>query len=122
MFLYFVFSAVINIYKVVINGLFSPMVKNLSVYILNPITFMIYFIIGYDFLYEGKRNWFYFIINIIVSVIISFFGCIFNEFLVLSCCGLDYETHSTVSERASKDNINKNNTLMDDFIDNITET
>jgi len=121
MFLYFLFSATINIYKILINGLFSPMVKNLSVYILNPITFIIYFLIGYDFLYEGKRNWIYFMTNIIIAIIISFFGCVFNEFLVLSCCGLDHETHYSVSKRASIDNMNKSFSIFDDLTDDITE-
>ena len=121
LFLYFIFSAGINIYKVLINGLFSRMVKTLSVYILNPIIFIYYFIIGYDFLYEGERNWLYFIVNIIISIIISFFGCVFNEFLVLSCCGLDYETHTTVSKRAAKDKLNKSITLLDDLTDDTSE-
>ena len=107
--------------KILINGLFSPMVKNLSVYILNPITFIIYFIIGYDFLYEGKRNWIYFMTNIIIAIIIGFFGCVFNEFLVLSCCGLDHETHYSVSKRASIDNMNKSFSIFDDLTDDITE-
>ena len=117
LFLYFIFSAGVNIYKVLINGLFSPMVKNLSVYILNPLTFIIYFIKGYDFLYEGKRNWFYFMTNIIISIIISFFGCVFNEFLVLSCFGLDHDTHLSVSRRATVDLKIKSNNLLDDLTD-----
>ena len=51
-----------------------------------------YFIIENDFLSQGERNWFYFIINVIIALIISFFGCVFNEFLVLTFCGLEYET------------------------------
>ena len=97
------------------------MVKTLSVYILNPLIFIYYFIIEYDFLYEGKRNWFYFITNIIIAIIISFFGLVFNEFLVLSCWGLDHETHYSVSKRATENFISKNNIIMDDFTDDTTE-
>ena len=101
LFLYFAFSASVNVYKILVNGLYSPMVKNLAVYILNPFIYLYYFIIQNDFLSNGERNYFYFIINIIIAIIISFFGCVFNEFLVLSFCGLDHDTHFSVSRRAS---------------------
>ena len=97
---YFVLSAGSNTYRVLTNGLFSPMVKTLSVYILNPIIYIYYFIIGIDFISGGERNWFYFIANIIIALVISFFGCVFNEFLVLSFYGLDIETHFRISKRA----------------------
>ena len=103
LFLYFVFSAGTNAYKILTNGLYSPMAKTLAVYILNPLIFLYYFIIGNDFLSDGERDWFYFIANIIISLIISFLGCVFNEFIILSCCGLEYETHSFVSKRAGDD-------------------
>ena len=114
LFLYFVFSAGTNAYKILTNGLYSPMAKTLAVYILNPLIFLYYFIIGNDFLSDGERDWFYFIANIIISLIISFLGCVFNEFIILSCCGLEYETHSFVSKRAGDDeNINDIKMLND---------
>ena len=54
-------------------------------------------------------------------LLLVFFGCVFNEFLVLSCCGLDYETHITVSKRAAKDKLNKSITLLDDLTDDTSE-
>ena len=114
LFLYFVFSAGTNAYKILTNGLYSPMAKTLAVYVLNPLIFLYYFIIGNDFLSDGERDWFYFIANIIISLIISFLGCVFNEFIILSCCGLEYETHSFVSKRAGDDeNINDIKMLND---------
>ena len=114
LFVYFVLSAGSNIYRILTNGLFSPMVKTLSVYILNPFIYIYYFVIEYDFLSEGERNWIYFIVNITISIIISFFGCVFNEFLVLSFCGLDHETHYSVSKRATDEEIYENSSLLDD--------
>ena len=114
LFLYFVFSAGTNAYKILTNGLYSPMAKTLAVYVLNPLIFLYYFIIGNDFLSDGERDWFYFIANIIISLIISFLGFVFNEFIILSCCGLEYETHSFVSKRAGDDeNINDIKMLND---------
>ena len=100
LFLYFAFSAGVNIYKILVNGLYSPMAKTLAVYILNPFLYIYYFIIENDFISDGERDYFYFIINIIIAVIISFFGFVFNEFIVLSFRGLDYETHFSISNRA----------------------
>ena len=107
LFLYFSFSVGTNVYKILTNGIYSPMVKTLAVYIFNPILFIYYFILGGDFLSNGERNYFYFIINMIFAIIISFFGCVYNEFLVLSFCGLDYETHYAISRRASDKNIDR---------------
>ena len=73
LFMYFVLSGILNSYRVLTNCLFSPMVKTLSVYILNPLFYLYYFIKGYDFISEGERKWAFFIINIIISIIISFF-------------------------------------------------
>ena len=100
LFLYFALSAGVNVYKILTIGLYSPMAKTLAVYILNPFIYIYYFVIENDFLSQGERNWFYFIINVIIALIISFFGCVFNEFLVLTFCGLEYETHFYVSKRA----------------------
>ena len=114
LFLYFVFSAGTNAYKILTNGLYSPMAKTLAVYVLNPLIFLYYFIIGNDFLSDGERDWFYFIANIIISLIISFLGFVFNEFIIFSCCGLEYETHSFISKRAGDDeNINDIKMLND---------
>ena len=106
LFLYLALSAGVNIYKILTNGLYSPMAKTLAVYILNPLIYIYYFVIGIDFLSDGERNWFYFFVNLIIAIIISFLGCIFNEFLVLTCFGLDKETHHYISERE-----------LDNFID-----
>ena len=42
----------------------------------------------------------YFILNIIISLIISFFGCIYNEFIILFFCDLERDTHDQISKRA----------------------
>lgn len=102
LFLYIVLSAGTNLYKIITNGLYSPMTKTLALYIFNPFLFIYYFFTQNDFLSEGERNYLYFSINIVVAVIISFFGCVFNEFLVLSCFGLDKDTHYSVSKRAAE--------------------
>ena len=42
LFLYFAFSGGVNVYKILVNGLYSPMAKTLAVYILNPFLYLLY--------------------------------------------------------------------------------
>ena len=95
------------------------MVKTLVIYILNPTLFIYYFAVGSDFMSGDDRNWIYFIISLTTAIIISLFGCVFNEFLVLSFCGLDHETHFSVSIRA--ENAKELKLLLDDESDSINE-
>ena len=99
--LYSVLSAGINIYKILCNVLYSPMTKSLSSYFCNFAFIIYYYAIGDDFIIKGKTNFFYFLINLLFSLIIDFFGLIYNEFFILSFCGLDQETHYGIAERAN---------------------
>ena len=97
------------------------MAKTLDVYILNPFLYLYYFIIGNDFISNNERNYFYFIVNMIIALIVSFFGCVFNEFLVLSFCGLEHETHYSVSRRASDFEIVRDLKLLEESDDSSIE-
>ena len=64
---------------------------------------MIYnFISGNDFIIGGSKNLFYFLINLILSFIISITGLVYNEFIVLFFCGLEHNTYKEITKR-SKD-------------------
>ena len=54
-----------------------------------------------DFQRHGNTDWFYLILNFVLAIIVSFFGCVYNEFIILFCCGLERDTHSQISERAN---------------------
>ena len=99
LFLYFVFSAGTNVYKLLSNVYYTPMAKSIAIYILNPILLIYSYFYENDFQIEGKSNIIYLIVNIILSIIIGFFGFVYNEFLVLFCCGLEFETHLVISKR-----------------------
>ena len=92
-----------NAYRVATNKIYSPMTKTLTDYILNPFFIIYYFLLEDDFTggKQNKRNIFYFISNLILSIIVVFCGCIYNELLVLFCCNLEYDTHRQVSIRAA---------------------
>ena len=91
-----------NAYRVHVTKIYSPIVKTLTDYFINPIYNIIHFIIKDDFLRDGNRNYAYFILNLIFSLIISFFGCVYNEFIIIFFGGLEKETYEVICERASE--------------------
>ena len=106
LFLYFVFSAGTNIYKLLSNVLYSPMAKSFAIYLLNPFIITYSYFYENDFLSNGEPNALFLVINIILSIIIEFFGCIYNEFFILKCLGLEYETHYIISTRSQIEQAN----------------
>ena len=91
-----------NLFRIVTTKIYSPMVTTLLDYVLNPIYLIYYYGALGDFKKEdGKLDVAYFTINIIISLIISFFGCVYNEFIILFFCGLEVDTHDQVSKRAN---------------------
>ena len=93
---HFVFTAVINAYGIYCNVIYSPMTRSLMDYLLNPFLYIYIFIDCGDF-FDSLS---YFIIIEIVTLIINFFGCLYNEFIILFCCGLEYETVDEIKKRA----------------------
>ena len=91
-----------NALRVYVNKIYSPIVKTLTDYFINPIYIIYYFSIGEDFIINGSRNVVFFIINLLCSLIITFFGCVYNEFIVLDFCDLGYYSYDAVSKRASE--------------------
>ena len=98
---YFLSSGGRNIYRILTNKLYSPMTRTLTDCISDPIFVIFYFLYEEDFKSEGKRNILFFTINIIVSFLIVFGSCIYNEVFVLFCCNLEYDTYRQISIRAT---------------------
>ena len=115
LFLYFLLSGGRNTYRVITNKIYSPMAKSLTDYFLNPIFISYYFIFEDDFKCGLKQNIFFYVINLCFSITIVFCGCIYNEFLVLYCFNLEYNTYKEISKRALKSEIIlKGNILLED--------
>ena len=98
--LYVILSGLRNGFKMVTTKLYSPITRNLSDNVLTPLYLIYFFIKGSDFQYEGNRNYLYFVINLILSLIISFCSCVYSELIVLFICGLEKNTHDQISRRA----------------------
>ena len=78
------------------------MTKTLTDYFLNPVTLTYtYFVTREDFVSNGKQNLFYYLINLILSIIISLCGCVYNDIIILFFCGLERDTHNQVSFRSN---------------------
>ena len=65
-------------------------------FLLNPFFNIYYFIIEDDF----NKNYFYFFTNEIICFIIDFFACVYNEYLILFCCGLEFDTKDEIARRS----------------------
>ena len=98
--LYSILSGLKNAFRVTTTKIYTPMTTTFLDYILNPIYLILFFILEEDFIKKGKRDYAYFIINLILSIIISFFGCVYNEFIILFFCNLEKDTFRQISERA----------------------
>ena len=57
----------------------------------------------------------YFIITEILCLVMSFFGCIFNEYIILYCCGLERETQDEIAVRANNQFQNELDDIKDTF-------
>ena len=101
--LYIILSGGKNLFRLLTTKIYTPMTTSFMDYFFNPIFIIVSFIFFNDFSIDGKRNWINFGINLFLSLIISFLGCVYTEFIILSCCGLDRETHKQITNRAILD-------------------
>ena len=98
--LYIILSAGKNIFRMITTKIYTPMTSTFMDYILNPFYIILYFCKGDDFISNGKSNIGFFIINLIISIITTLCGGVYNEFLILFCCGLERNTHNQIKIRA----------------------
>jgi len=88
-------SALLNAYKIYCNIIYSPMAKSLMDYLLTPFFNLLLFLSIYK-----NTNIAYIILTEIFSLIISFFGLVYNEFIIINGCGLEHDTKEEISKRA----------------------
>ena len=112
---YFILSAVRNIYRVIVVNIYSPMSRTLIESLLDPIYIFYYYFDkdGHDFEINNKKSPYYFTAIFILSIIVFFFSFVYNELIILYCLNLDHDTHFEISNRAST--IEKILELQQDF-------
>ena len=72
------------------------MTRSLIDYLMNPVANIFFYFIENEFF----ENLPYFIITEIICLVMSFFGCVFNEYIILYCCGMARETQDEIANRA----------------------
>ena len=112
--LYFLLNGAVSVYKIYCNCYYSPMAKSLTEYFFDPLFRIFYFLIMKDF----QNNYFYFCMSELICVLQDFFCCVYNEYLILTCCGLEYDTKYAISERALVSDIYNINIEEDDETSN----
>ena len=103
--IYTILSGLKNSFRVITTKVYTPMTTTSLDYILNPIYNSVFFALEYDFMSKRKRNYAYFFINLVIGLIISFFGFVYNEFIILFFWNLDKETHLQISRRSTLDEV-----------------
>ena len=99
--LYFILSGLKNIYIMITIKLYSPMTRALTETIIDPVIFL------YNFNKDkSDHNWTYYIINFVCLIIIVFCSLVYNDFIVLYCCGLERNTYKEIRKRSLIYNIN----------------
>ena len=87
-----------NIFRVLTNKSYSPMTRALAESIIDPFDF-IYLFIKNEIIKEGI-NLYYFIAIAVSLFVISFLLLVYNDFIVLYCFGLEYNTHLEIQKRS----------------------
>ena len=78
------------------------MARSLTDYLLNPFFNIYFFIHGDDF----QNNYLYFFLIELICILADFFCFVYNEFIIVSWCGLEYDTKDGIIKRAIKSEIN----------------
>ena len=121
--LYTIISGFKNAYRVKTNKYYSPMSRALFESTLDPFLFL------YNFLTqnnkENKGIWIYFSLVVFSLSVIAFFSLVYNDFIILYCCGLEYNTYTEINKRINSDNkIQRKNTeysIMDETLSEESE-
>ena len=115
--IYVILSGLKNAYRVITTKIYSPMTTTSQDYILNPIEMIVNLTAYKDFQVKKETNYVYFSINFILAIIITFFGFVYNEFIILFFCDLERDTHKEISLRALRSEANLLSMIEMDYID-----
>ena len=112
-----------NIFRVLTIKFYSPMTRALAESIIDPFDF-IYLIIKKNTKWNDENvkgaNYDYYIEIFIALLVISFLSFVYNDFIILYCFGLEYNTHLEIQKRSILyDNID--DSIMDLEINSFNE-
>ena len=96
--IYIIISGFRNAYRVTTNKYYSPMSRALFESTLDPLLFL-YNTLTFDKKEELTGFWLYFSVVLFCLFVIAFFSLVYNDFIVLYCCGLNHDTYSEITNR-----------------------
>jgi hypothetical protein len=108
LFTYFVLSGLSNSYRVITNKIYSPITLSLAYCFLDPLLIIVGFSKNKNYLPLNDKINIYFFVNLVISILIVFFGCVYNEVFVLFCFSLERNTHREISSRSQSEDISSN--------------
>ena len=110
--LYIIISGFRNAYRVTTNKYYSPMSRALFESTLDPLLFL-YNTLTYDSKDEYKGYWLYFSVVLASLTIIAFFSLVYNDLIILYCCGLNLDTYAGITKRLYSEELTKVNSYID---------
>ena len=103
-----------NAYRVTTNKYYSPISRALIESTLDPIYYL-YNTITFNQKDAYELFWLHFSFAFFCLLVISFFTLIYNDFIILYCCGLEYNTYSEITNRLYSEELNKDSIFSDDI-------
>ena len=110
--IYIFISGFRNAYRVTTNKYYSPMSRALFESTLDPLLFL-YNTLTFNRKDEYIGYWIYFSIVLFCLTIIAFFSLVYNDFIILYCCGLQHNTYSEIISRLYFQQSNKNGSIFE---------
>ena len=110
---YIVISGFKNAYRVTTNKYYSPISRALIESTIDPFLFL-YISLTSDKKDEFELFWTHFSIVFFCLMIISLFSLVYNDFIILYCCGLEYNTYSEIINRLYQRKISESGYFTDD--------
>lgn len=100
--LYLILSGLKNIYRVITIKIYSPMARALAESLLDPFIVAYYLFFSENNYEKNYKFWIYCGVIMFCSIIMPFSSCVYNEFIILYCCKLEYNTHVEITNRSNK--------------------
>ena len=112
--LYIILSACLNAYKIHCNVFLSPVARTLTDYLFNPIYLIYSYYVENDFIYKGEHNISFLLLNELMSIIFIFLGFVYNEYIILICCGLEHDTRYGIYKRSTLLDVSNDRNSLDE--------
>ena len=94
---YIIISGLRNSYRVTTNKYYSPMSRALFESTLDPLLFLYNTLTAKND--KNPEYWLYFGLTIFSLTVIAFFSLVYNDFIILYCCGLEKNTYNGITNR-----------------------